>query len=208
MRKKKYTGFNIYLIGDKKFFENEDGYLAALDECFRNGIKAFQLRQKDVSANKFMELGGKVKAVIEKYDGVSFFVNDRIDAALALGASGVHLNKNSIPIRAVKEKFKELKIFYSSHSIEEAKKAEDDGADFITFSPVFKTKNREFEQGADMLKKVLKAVDIPVFALGGINEANLPEIKKAGGRRIAVQSGVLGRPDIGGAVKTLINTIG
>ncbi len=196
--------FNIYLIGDKIFFKNEDEYFNALDESFYGGITAFQLRQKDICINKFIKLGQKVKLILKKYPGVKFFVNDRADAASALGAYGVHLNINSVPVKAVKEKFKNLKIFYSSHSPEEAAEAERNGADFITFSPVYKTKNQNFQHGAGVLKKVINSVKIPVFALGGINETNIAEVKEAGGRHIAIQSGILKQKDIAGAVKTLL----
>ncbi len=199
--------FNIYLIGDKNFFKDENSYLEALGECFYNGVEAFQLRQKDISVNDFLKLGEKVKLILKKYPDVRFFVNDRVDAALTLEADGVHLNIDSIPVKAVKEKIKNLKIFYSSHSLEEAIKAEKDGADFITFSPVYKTKNQEFQQGLDMLKRVICFVKIPVFALGGINETNISEVKRAGCRYIAVQSGILKQKDIGKTVKTLINML-
>ena len=199
--------FNIYLIGDKNFFKDEDSYLEALDVCFYNGVEAFQLRQKDISINDFIKLGKKIKLLLKKYNGVKFFVNDRIDAALALEADGVHLNVNSTPVKEVKGKIKNLKIFYSSHSIEEAIKAEKDGADFITFSPVYKTKNQEFQQGADMLGRAVHSVNIPVFALGGINESNILEIKKAGAEYIAVQSGILKKTDIGEAVKKLFRIL-
>lgn len=200
--------FNIYLIGDKNFFKDENSYLEALDVCFYNGVGAFQLRQKDIGVNEFIKLGEKVKTILKKYPDVKFFVNDRVDAALALEAYGVHLNINSIPVKAVKEKIKNLKIFYSSHSIEEAVKAEKDGADFITFSPVYKTKNQEFQHGADMLERTVRSVKIPVFALGGINEDNLSEIKKAGAGHIAVQSGILKKEDIGKAIRRLIDILG
>ena len=200
--------FNIYLIGDKNFFKDENSYLEALDVCFYNGIGAFQLRQKDISVNEFIKLGEKIKLILKKYPDVKFFVNDRVDAALALETYGIHLNINSIPVKAVKKKIKNLKIFYSSHSIEEAVKAEKDGADFITFSPVYKTKNQEFQQGAGMLKRAVRSVKIPVFALGGVNEDNLSEIKKAGAEYIAVQSGILKKRDIGKAVRTLTDILG
>lgn len=199
--------FNIYLIGDKNLFKDENSYLEALDKCFYNGIKAFQLRQKDIGIKELIELGEKVKLILKKYRNVKFFVNDRVDAALALGAFGIHLNKDSIPVKAVKKKARNLKIFYSSHSIEESLEAEKDGADFITFSPVYKTKNQEFNQGTDMLKRVLDSVKIPVFALGGIDESNLAKIKAAGGKCIAVQSGILKKSDPGKAAEMLINIL-
>lgn len=200
--------FNIYLIGDKNFFEDENSYIEALDKFFYSGIKAFQLRQKDISVNEFIKLGEKIKLILKKYRDVKFFVNDRVDAALALDAYGVHLNINSIPITTIKKKFKNLKIFYSSHSLDEAIKAEKNGADFITFSPVYKTKNQDFYHGTDMLKRVLNSVKVPVFALGGINENNLSAIKKTGGKYIAVQSGLLKSPDIAKTVKVLMNIAG
>jgi len=194
--------FNIYLIGDKNIFGDEKDYLEALDKCFDSGIGAFQLRQKDISVKEFFKLGEKIRVILKKYPDIKLFVNDRVDVALALGAYGVHLNKNSVPISVVKERIKGIKIFYSSHSSEEAKKAEEAGADFVTFSPIFKTKNNGFEQGTDVFKKVLKLLRIPVFALGGINENNLSEIKGVGGCYVAVQSGILRNRDIGSAVRS------
>ena len=205
-----WFNFNIYLIGEKKFFNNDEEYLDALDEAFGAGLKAFQLRQKDVSIYDFIKIGEKIRGLIfKKYPDVKFFVNERADAAAVLSADGVHLNINAPPIKSVKEKFKSLKIFYSSHSIEDAVKAEENGADFITFSPVYKTKKQVFFHGADALKKAVNAVKIPVFALGGINEFNIPEIKESGCRFIAVQSALLSlnRKDIGKEVKKMINIL-
>jgi thiamine-phosphate pyrophosphorylase len=205
-----WFSFNIYLIGDKNFFSNDEEYIDALDEAFGAGLKAFQLRQKDVSVYDFIKIGEKIRELIfKKYPDVKFFVNERADAATVLSADGVHLNINALPLKSVKEKFKNLKIFYSSHSIEDAVNAEKNGADFITFSPVFKTKKQVFFHGADVLKKAVNAVKIPVFALGGINEFNIPEIKESGCRFIAVQSAILSlnRKDIGKEVKKMLNIL-
>ena len=205
-----WFSFNIYLIGDKNFFSNDEEYIDALDEAFGAGLKAFQLRQKDVSVYDFIKIGEKIRELIfKKYPDVKFFVNERADAATVLSADGVHLNINALPLKSVKEKFKNLKIFYSSHSIEDAVNAEKNGADFITFSPVFKTKKQVFFHGADVLKKAVNAVKIPVFALRGINEFNIPEIKESGCRFIAVQSAILSlnRKDIGKEVKKMLNIL-
>ncbi len=196
--------FNVYLIGDKNLFKTERDYLSALELAFEGGIKAFQLRQKDVSIREFIKLGEKVKKITDKFDGIRLFVNDRVDAALALGAYGVHLNAGSIPVKAVKKRIKNLKIFYSSHSLEEALKAQEDGADAVTFSPVFRTKGMDFQQGTSALKKVVKSLKIPVFALGGINAGNIEEIKRSGVTRIALQKGVLGEKDIKAAAEVFI----
>ncbi len=188
--------FNIYLIGDKKFFSSEYEYLDTLKTCFDNGIKAFQLRQKDLTVRQIINLGEKIKKIIEQYKDIYFFVNDRIDIALALGANGIHLNKNSIPIKAIKEKYREIITFYSSHSYEEALDAEKNGADAITFSPIFKTKNQDFEQGLEPLKKIINNTKIPVFALGGINNSNIQTIRNTGTKYVAIQSGILKQKNI------------
>ncbi len=203
-----FNSYDIYLIGDKKFFKNDDEYLSALDESFSNGVKAFQLRQKDITASDFVKIGKNIKNnILKKYPEVKFFINDRVDAALSISADGVHLNINSIPIKTVKKKFKNLKIFYSSHSLEEAVKAEKDGADFITFSPVYKTEKQDFFYGADVLKKVVDTLRIPVYALGGINASNISEVKQTGCRYIAVQSAILSKKNIGKEVKNLLNIL-
>ncbi len=197
--------FNIYLIGDKNLFKNENKYLDVLDECFDSGIKAFQLRQKDISIKELITLGRKIKKIIDKYSGIKLFINDRVDVALALNAYGVHLNKNSIPIVTVKKELKDLKVFYSAHSVFEVTTAWNDGADAVTFSPIFKTKNQNFGQGIDVLKKVVNSVNIPVFALGGINKCNVGTVKDAGVKHIAVMSGILKEDNIHVTVKSLLD---
>jgi len=187
--------FNIYLIGERNFFSSEQEYLDKLKMCFDNGIKAFQLRQKDLTVRQIIHLGEKIKKIIEQYDDVYFFINDRIDISLALGADGIHLNKNSIPLRVIKEQYEEILIFYSSHSYEEALDAQKNGADAVTFSPIFKTKNQDFEQGLNALSTVVKDLTIPVFALGGINEHNIQAIRKTGTMYAAIQSAILKKKD-------------
>ena len=187
--------FNIYLIGERNFFSSEQEYLDKLKMCFDNGIKAFQLRQKDLTVRQIIHLGEKIKKIIEQYEDIYFFINDRIDISLALGADGIHLNKNSIPIKVVREQYGKMLIFYSSHSYEEALNAQKDGADAVTFSPIFKTKNQEFEQGLDALATVVKNLTIPVFALGGINEHNIQALRNAGTSYAAIQSAILKKKD-------------
>lgn len=199
--------FNIYLIGDRNLFDSEEKYLSALKECFDNGIKAFQLRQKELTVREIINLGEKIKKLVKNYKDIYFIVNDRIDIALALEANGVHLNKNSVPAYAVKEKCPELMVFYSSHSVDEALGVEKEGVDAVTFSPIFKTKNMDFEQGTEPLKQLVNILQIPVFALGGINQNNIREIKKAGVNQIAIQSGILRQNDIAGSVKFLISAL-
>ncbi|MHB1665237.1 MAG: thiamine phosphate synthase [bacterium] len=201
-----HISFNIYLIGEKNFFSSENEYLDTLKTCFDNGIKAFQLRQKDLTIRQIVNLGEKIKKIIDQYKDIYFFVNDRIDIALALEANGVHLNKNSIPIKAVKEKYREMIIFYSSHSYEEALNAEKNGADAITFSPIFKTKNQDFEQGLEPIKKIISNTKIPIFALGGINSGNIQTIRNAGVKYAAIQSGILKQKNIKESIK-IINDI-
>ncbi len=199
--------FNIYLIGEKNFFSSEYEYLDTLKICFDNGIKAFQLRQKDLTVRQIINLGEKIKKIIEQYKDIYFFVNDRIDVALALEANGVHLNKNSIPIKAIKEKYGEMIIFYSSHLYEEALDAEKKGADAITFSPIFKTKNQDFKQGLEPLKNIINNIKIPVFALGGINNDNIKAIRNAGTKYAAIQSGILKQKDIKESIKIINNIL-
>lgn len=199
--------FKIYLIGEKNLFDSEEEYLDALEICFASGIKAFQLRQKDIGVKDFIKLGEKIKGIAEKYGDIKLFVNDRVDVAVALDAYGVHLNKNSVPISAVKRKKEGLKVFYSSHSAEEAVMAENEGADAVTVSPVFETKNYGHSLGMDELKKTAESVNIPVFALGGIKHTNVLEVIKTGVRHVAVQSGLLKASDIGTAVKVFADLL-
>ena len=165
--------------------------VTAVRQALKGGVKAVQLREKDLDTLQLLKLAYRMKKVTAQF-GARLFVNDRFDIALAVEADGVHLTTNSIPTDAVRSAVKKkLLIGVSTHSLQEAKEAEKGGADFITFGPVYKTPSKlqyGTPVGLESLKKFAGKVNIPVFAIGGVKRRNLESVLDSGAQGIAMIS--------------------
>ena len=132
-----------------------------------------------------------------------FMVNDRVDIALLSGAEGVHLGQEDIPLKEARRLMPSSIIGVSTHNIEEAKRAEGEGADYISFGPIFPTvtkKDADAPKGVKRLREVASKVDLPVVAIGGITIENARQVMETGASSVAVISDVLLAPDIRGKV--------
>ncbi len=201
--------FSLYLITDRCQTQGRpliDVVRAALD----GGIRAVQLREKDLGSCEMYRLALELCELTCEY-GAKLFINDRIDIAMAVGADGVHLGVGSIPVvEARKLAGPNLLIGYSSHSTAEARRAEADGADFVTFGPVYQTASK-LSYGAPLgisaLKDVCQTLSIPVFALGGVKPANVDEVLSSGAAGIALISAIIGTADPKNETVSLLKTI-
>lgn len=145
------------------------------------GIGLYQIREKKIEARLICELAAAtVKAARDT--GLKILVNGRFDVALAAGAHGVQLPSDGVPAHRVRKAVKDrLVIGVSVHSLEEAIKAGEDGADFVLFAPVFETPGKGDGQGLEKLDEVCKAVrPLPVIALGGVDGSNIDSVMKSG----------------------------
>jgi thiamine-phosphate pyrophosphorylase len=191
----------LYLITDRRAFLHSaeithNGLpqlqLDVIGKAARAGCQLIQIREKDMSARA---LGAFTRAAIERArpHGARVLVNDRFDVAMAAGADGVHLRATSIPARevrdvAAKKGLDDFLIGVSTHSIAEARLAEEDAADFIVFGPVYDTPSkRSFGAplGLDVFAEIRNAVKIPVLAIGGINLSNYQELLRRGADGLA-----------------------
>ncbi len=167
----------FYAITDRKQF------IRPFDEQIKRmldkGIRMFQLREKDLSSDQLFELAEKMKDLLQGYDAI-FLVNERVDIAVLSGADGVHLPEKSIPVEVIKHKFPDLIVGKSCHSPECVIKAEKDGADFVTFSPIFYSPGKGEPVGIEKLRELISRVSIPVYALGGITEDRIKEVLDTG----------------------------
>lgn len=201
--------FKLYLIGDRKLFSNEEAFLIAVDKALKSGIKAFQLREKDMTTKELYYLAKKVREITKRNDSL-LFINDRIDIALAVDADGVHLPQNGFPAQIVRKVWNDRFIIgASTHSIDEAREASE-WADFITFSPIFHTPSKAAygkPQGVERLREIKESVKCKVFALGGIKIENATEVLPYCDG-IALISGILGQSDIEEAVKNFKEILG
>ena len=201
--------FRLYLITDRQVTKLPLPQAVRL--ALEGGVRAIQLREKDLPIRELLALAGDLRVVTKEY-GAKLFINDRVDVAVAVDADGVHLGTQSMPCSAVRKIIgRNRMIGVSTHSLDEAKNAEAEGADFITFGPVYSTPSKAIfgpPVGLDELKKAKKEVNIPVFGLGGIKSGNLGAVLQANVDGVAVISAILAAPDIQGAAEEIIGYIG
>ncbi len=173
----------LYAITDSKRYPD---MLQRLEKALKKGIRMVQLREKELSGLEYYQLAKRVRELTQDYDAM-LFINDRVDIALAVNADGVHLPEKGLPPSVVKRIAPELLVGYSAHSLEQALCAQEEGADFITLSPIFKTQSHpEVEPiGLGLLKEVSQRLSIPVYALGGITWDRIKLCYKNGAYGIA-----------------------
>jgi len=202
--------FRLYLISDKKMTADCCSLEAAVRLALKGGVKAIQLREKDLPTRDLMKLARKMRVLTDRYKA-KLFINDRFDIALAVGADGVHLAQSSIPVHAVRDTVKKkLIIGVSTHSLTETKEAEKGGADFITLGPVYRTPSKlkyGAPLGLEALRRICKRVNIPVFALGGVKAKRVGDVRAAGAYGVAMISEIFGAEDIQGKAKELIDIL-
>ncbi|MEK7228620.1 MAG: thiamine phosphate synthase [Candidatus Binatota bacterium] len=201
--------FDLYLVTDRNQTGGRD-LLWVLERALEGGVRAVQLREKDLGGRELFVLAEKTKRLCERYQA-NLFVNDRVDVALGVDADGVHLGGDSMPVRAARELLGAEKLIgVSTHSIKEAREAEQEKADFILFGPVYFTASKAAygePQGLGRLKKVVEKISLPVYAIGGVKVGNIAEVKETGVRGIALISAVLSASDPRAATRRILETL-
>ena len=196
--------FKLYLITDRHLFTHHVSrithyFFDAVEEALKGGVKAVQLREKDLEIRELLSMAYELRKLTSGY-GAKLFINDRVDVALAVDADGVHLGGGSMPAFAARKAAgKGMLIGVSAHSIEEANKAEEEGADFVTLGPVFETPSKmKYGRplGPELLREARGKISIPVFAIGGIKKERVESVLEAGASGIALISAILGSEDI------------
>jgi thiamine-phosphate pyrophosphorylase len=164
-----------------------------LEQALDGGVRAIQLREKDLSGQDLFQLAYKTRDLCARYDA-QLFINDRVDVALAVDAAGVQLGKASIPIETARALLGRHKLIgYSAHSLDETQTAQQSGTDFILFGPVYFTASKApygTPQGVATVKQIVEKVTVPLYAVGGINLDNIVDVRNAGVRGVAVISAI------------------
>ncbi len=188
------------MITDRRFRDEVETAELAL----KGGATAIQLRIKNASTREMIEVGKRIRRITTSYDAL-FFVNDRVDVALAVHADGVHVGQSDMPPRLVREIAPNLVLGVSASTVQEAMRAEREGADYIGAGSVFPTKTKEDAKfmGIRTLREIVRAVDIPVVAIGGINMSNLRDVLETGVDGIAVISAIVASHDVKGATENM-----
>jgi thiamine-phosphate pyrophosphorylase len=163
------------------------------------GVCLIQLRDKLASSGELYQMAREVGECVREAGG-TFIVNDRADVALAVGADGVHVGQDDLPVESARAILGSGKVIgYSTHILEQVREADRSSADYVAFGPIFSTTskaNPDAVVGLEGLREARKATRKPLVAIGGITLENARAVIEAGADSIAVISSLVGAPDI------------
>jgi len=190
---------NLMLITDSGLFEDTPSFLEAMKKTLAGGVRLIQLREKGLSGRDLLALGRKLKDMTTRHKA-RLFINERADIAKLIEADGLHLPVNAFSVRDARGLMgAEAIIGVSTHSADEARAAEADGADYVTFGPVYETPSKA-RYGAPLglgpLPELTSRLTIPVYALGGITYQRVREVMENGASGVALISAILASKEI------------
>ena len=197
--------YSLYLVTDRDLSRGR-ATLKVVIAGVTGGVTCVQLREKNCSTRTFIKEALSVKQYLKKHN-IPLIINDRVDVAQAIGADGVHLGQTDMPLTMAKDILKgSMIIGISVESLEDAIRAEKDGADYIGISPIFATPTKTDTSpplGLEGLKEISRAVSLPKVAIGGLNKENAGEVILNGANGIAVVSAIVSADDPRKAAKEL-----
>ncbi len=199
--------FCLYLISDRKLLPEGTNLPEIIEQALIGGVRALQLREKDLPSDELYRLALELKSLADRH-GAKLLINDRIDIAMAVGAGGVHLGEHSLPTDTARRILGQQAIIgRSTHRVEDIVQAAAQGADFVTFSPIYFTPSKApygQPQGLEPLRAACSASRLPVLALGGIRQDRIREVRSAGAAGVALISAILTAIDPASTARSLL----
>lgn len=195
----------LYAITDSSWL-NGKTLPEAVEEAILGGATFIQLREKNLNYEEFLKIAIEVKSVTDKYN-IPFVINDNVDVAVQVDADGAHIGQSDEEINIAREKLGNKKIIgLSARTVEEAVKAEENGADYIGVGAIFNTSTKLDANtvSIETLKQICKTVKIPVVAIGGISKDNVHELMGTGIAGISVVSAIFAQDNIKYATTELL----
>ncbi len=209
MQSKRLRNFGLYFITDSRLTKKSS--VEDVNSAVKAGVKIVQYREKGLSAGQMIKEAEEIKKICKKHNAL-LLVNDRVDIAIAVGADGVHLGQGDMPYQHARKLLGKGKIIgLSAHSAKGALHSQKIGADYIGIGPIYHTstkKDAKAPTGITPIIQLKNKLKIPLVAIGGINEANIDEVLKAGAKNIAVISGIVTKDNVEKAVRNFIKKIG
>lgn len=187
---------SLYLVTDRSGMGDCE-FESKIRSAVEGGCTMVQLREKNVNSYLIYQRALSIKKITDEYH-IPLIINDRLDIMLAVGADGVHLGQQDIPVKIVRRLIGKDKIIgVSAHCLEEAEKAEQDGADYLGVGAIFPTETKKdiIITPVDVLRKIKETVSIPVVAIGGINQNNINTLKGSHVDGVAVISAIMKSKD-------------
>ena len=192
------TKFNprLYFITDSTNYEKEE-FLRRVESALKGGVTLVQIREKERTAREYLELAKEVHALTLKYN-VPLIIDDRLDIAMASDAEGVHLGQSDLPVNIARKIFGPDKIIgATAKTVEQAKEAYEQGADYLGVGAIFPTTThvKTTLTSTATLSDIIKAVSIPANAIGGLNKDNIDVLKGIPIAGICVVSAIMKADD-------------
>ena len=195
----------LYAVTDRAWVGTKSLY-EQVKEALENGVTCVQLREKELNESDFLKEAKQISTLCKEYK-VPFIVNDNVNIAIACKADGIHIGQEDMELTNVRKLVGEdMIIGVSAHTVEEAIKAQEGGADYIGIGAVFATSTKTDVDvlSFETLKSICEAVDIPTVAIGGIKKDNICKLKGSGIDGVAVVSAIFAANDIATATKELL----
>ena len=195
----------LYAVTDRAWVGTKSLY-EQVKEALENGVTCVQLREKELDESDFLKEAKQISTLCKEYK-VPFIVNDNVDIAIACKADGIHIGQEDMELKSVRKLVGEdMIIGVSAHTVEEAIKAQEGGADYIGIGAVFATSTKTDVDvlSFETLRSICEAVDIPTVAIGGIKKDNICKLKGSGIDGVAVVSAIFAAKDIATATKELL----
>lgn len=194
----------LYAVTDRSWLGEHTLY-EQVEAAIRGGATFVQLREKKLDQESFLAEAREIQALCRRY-GVPFVINDNVEIAREIGADGVHVGQSDSEARQVRSILGKDKIIgVSAQTVEQALRAQEQGADYLGVGAVFPTGSKDdaVEVDHQVLAEICRAVDIPVIAIGGITADNVICLKNSGICGIAVISAIFAKPDVEAAARIL-----
>lgn len=182
----------LYFITDSTGFTEEE-FLSRVEQALKGGVTLMQVREKNKTTREYIALAEKVHKITQKYN-VPMIIDDRIDVAMAVNAEGVHLGQSDMPVDIARRILGEKVIIgATAKTVPQALEAYRNGADYLGTGAIYPTttKVKTVLTSVDTLREVVKAVPIPVNAIGGLNKDNMHILEKTGIAGVCVVSAIM-----------------
>lgn len=199
----------LYLVTGRYDFSDVE-FLNIVETACQNGVTMVQLREKEITTNRFYQLAVAVKKITDQYN-IPLIINDRVDICLAVDAAGVHIGDDEMPVEIVRSLIGTEKVLgVSAKTVERGKEAEKAGADYLGVGAIFPTKTKRDPQRTtvETLNMIAEEVSLPIVAIGGIKESNIETFKHTEVSGVAVVSELMLAKQVAQKAQNLRQVVG
>lgn len=202
--------FSVYVVTDPLLSKGLS-HEVVIARALAGGATVIQLRDKQASTRDLCEIGARIKELTDKWQAL-FIINDRVDIALAVGADGVHVGQDDLPAAVARRLLGAGKILgVSTENGEQARKAAQDGADYVAIGPIYEARSSKADAGApigpDAITELTRHTSLPIIAIGGIKHDRVADVIRAGAAGAAVISAIVNAPDITVATREMVRLV-